>query len=248
MLRRKNFTLIELLVVIAIIAILASMLLPALGSARAKAQSIKCVSNLKQVGLGYISYTYDYEDWLPPWTFPTWGGSESGIFYNSGATWDCLISPYLGISTDAFEENCKHGQGLGVLECPADNIKRIGESNLGIIMPKRSYATPYIALGNDPHYRKISRARGEFIMSKDYWVNYNRQSHSDYGRIQRNPVWPDELWGEKVEEGKDLFRSDTAVTYGHPGVRDNFAFSDGHVETRGVRQTTKDEWQYNIAY
>ena len=93
---QKGFTLIELLVVIAIIGILASMLLPALAKAKTRANRIKCVSNIKQVGGAYKAFANDNNDRFP-WLLVD---SDAKAQSQSGgaADWDRETSTLLGQS------------------------------------------------------------------------------------------------------------------------------------------------------
>jgi len=112
---KKNFTLIELLVVIAIIAILAAMLLPALGKARDKAQAVSCVNNMKQFGTATNMYVSDNKQILP-----TWYGDKVWSWAKYAYTADTIAS-ISGDSCGAKTGSLYQYVGdLNVYACPTD--------------------------------------------------------------------------------------------------------------------------------
>ncbi|MCK5805136.1 MAG: prepilin-type N-terminal cleavage/methylation domain-containing protein [Lentisphaeria bacterium] len=104
--RKQAFTLIELLVVIAIIAILAAMLLPALGKAREKARQASCLSNSKQLGLGTLMYIDDNDECMPVGIYLN-GGSPGYVYGNRRYAIE-LVKPYYST--------------YDILRCPSDNV------------------------------------------------------------------------------------------------------------------------------
>ena len=117
----KGFTLIELLVVVAIISLLAAILFPVFARARENARRASCMSNLKQIGLGFMMYTQDYDEKFPPALYcGTWSDANtriidtnpampSGVYkvstgggVNNWVTWMDAIFPYVK-STQIFQ-------------------------------------------------------------------------------------------------------------------------------------------------
>jgi prepilin-type N-terminal cleavage/methylation domain-containing protein/prepilin-type processing-associated H-X9-DG protein len=135
----KAFTLIELLVVIAIIGILASLLLPALSSARERGRSAVCSSNLRQIGMAINMYADDNNDYFPPG-------------FTGTSDWPLLVAPYISKSQTSYGNTGTINSSAAFL-CPSGVRTK---DNLPI---RLMYSGHTIMMPNTATYKLYRRAR-----------------------------------------------------------------------------------------
>lgn len=240
----RAFTLVELLVVIAIIAILAALLFPAVSRIRMKALEARALSNIKQVGMGYLLVTQDNNGKLPGWVNKN--PNVSG--FNADVQWSRQVNSMLSQSPD-------DGNLLPIFQDPAALARKQVSPAYGLHFAPLAAITKYrveddgqtAATGpqNLRAYRYLARYNHPVrqILLADSGVSSSGVGNADLGSVDGGMY----SW-EAAVSGTPSTKGDAPITPGDGGA-DNirwyegaakFFFLDGHVERRKQDQVLRN--------
>ena len=202
---KRGFTLIELLVVIAIIAILAAILFPVFARARENARRASCQSNLKQIALGMLQYTQDYDE-----KFPVYAVSDTPPYTASNPYgWADALQPYL--------------KSTQIYQCPSESTAPSSD-------PTVAGYTDY-SYNRRLGYNPTVTAFTGFPLAALTQATLTVLNADDYSYQARNFTEGCEIYNDcnTVAFPAGLARTNVGVAERHLGGQ-NFSFCDGHVK------------------
>ena len=230
------FTLIELLVVIAIIAILASMLLPALNLAKSKSQRTGCLNNLRQIGLFMQFYTEDNNDFFPAHRNQNMASGNADATASLTNWWGTTIVTYGGGRSNLFHDPALYPKKLieddgGVTWTWNFDCHLVGYGYNGFFLGHHPYQADQLTVGG------VSFSIPEFFRRANVLRPAANLVVGDKEPYGNPPVWGSSLWWESACMDPAVVKSSSFPTY--EGVEPKrhlgqavISFNDGHSETR----------------